>query len=281
MSTLPAVATLSRDEARSLTDEVKHDAERLWRKLVELYEGGAHEVLDYDSWGAYFKAEFGGSKSKAYQLLSSGQIVKELERGAVSDLKLPANHEQARELRPLLKQPEVLREAWAEVTELHSEPTAKDVREVVSRKMDVHYSSSTDLWATPQKLYDELHREFAFTLDVCATPENAKCREFFTEATDGLAQEWRGVCWMNPPYGDAISAWVRKAYETSLLGTVVVCLVPARVDTAWWWDYCRHGEVRILRGRLKFGDGANSAPFPSAVVVFGRPADTIYWERAA
>jgi phage N-6-adenine-methyltransferase len=148
-----------------------------------------------------------------------------------------------------------------------------------SRVMSVHYSSETDMWSTPQALFDELDAEFGFTLDVCATKGNAKCRKFFTEADDGLAQEWRGTCWMNPPYGDAIVGWVRKAYESSLLGTVVVCLVPARVDTGWWWDYCRHGQIRFLRGRLKFGDGANSAPFPSAVVVFPHAPSVIWWER--
>jgi phage N-6-adenine-methyltransferase len=143
------------------------------------------------------------------------------------------------------------------------------------------YSSATDLWATPHDLFQELNAEFCFTLDVCATAENAKCDRFFTEQEDGLEQDWSGVCWMNPPYGDAIATWVKKAYESAEDGAIVVCLVPARVDTGWWWDYCRHGDVRFLRGRLKFGGGENSAPFPSAVVVFPGTADTIYWERAA
>lgn len=149
----------------------------------------------------------------------------------------------------------------------------------VVRRMDVHYSSATDLWSTPQDLYDQLRREFSFELDVCATADNAKCVRYFTSEDDGLSQEWNGVCWMNPPYGDAIKDWVRKAYESSTHGATVVCLVPARVDTGWWWDYCRFGEIRFLRGRLKFGGGANSAPFPSAVVIFGRPAQVIWWER--
>lgn len=124
---------LSRAEARSLTDEVKGDAERLWRKLVELYDGNAHGVLGHKSWGAYFKAEFGGTQSKAYQLLSAGQVVKELQGAPFSDLRMPANQEQARELSPLVKQPEKLREVWSEVVEEHPEPTAKQVREVVQR----------------------------------------------------------------------------------------------------------------------------------------------------
>jgi hypothetical protein len=73
--------------------------------------------------------------------------------------------------------------------------------------------------------------------------------------------------------------WVRKAYESAEAGATVVCLVPARVDTGWWWDYCRHGEIRFIKGRLKFGDSDTSAPFPSALVVFGRPARVVWWER--
>lgn len=151
------------------------------------------------------------------------------------------------------------------------------------RVQDVHYSSATDVWSTPQDLFDELNAEFGFTLDVCATPDNAKCSAFFTEQHNGLDQEWRGVCWMNPPYGDAIAQWVEKAYESAKTGATVVCLVPARVDTGWWWRWCRFGEVRFLRGRLKFGGGDNSAPFPSALVIFGRPANILdaHWERAA
>lgn len=124
---------LSRDEARSLTDEVKVDAERLWRKLVELYEGEAHKVLGYSSWGAYFKAEFGGSKSRAYQLLDSGRVLDVVRQSTTVD-SAPANEAQARELAPLLDKPEVLRETWAEVIEQHPEPTAQQVRDIVQQK---------------------------------------------------------------------------------------------------------------------------------------------------
>jgi phage N-6-adenine-methyltransferase len=134
----------------------------------------------------------------------------------------------------------------------------------------VHFSSATDLWSTPQDFYDKLNEEFHFTLDVCATPENAKCERYFTKEQDGLAQEWRGVCWMNPPYGREIGKWMKKAAFSSILPYVatVVCLVPARTDTAWWHNYAIHGEVRFIRGRLRFGGAKASAPFPSAVVIF-------------
>lgn len=137
------------------------------------------------------------------------------------------------------------------------------------------FSSKTIECETPQWLFDALNKEFSFTLDVCANEQNAKCARFFTQHDDGLSQEWRGTCWMNPPYGRMIGKWIKKAYESSLLGSTVVCLVPARTDTAWWQDYIldesgsmHASEIRFLRGRLKFGGQKGSAPFPSAIVIY-------------
>jgi phage N-6-adenine-methyltransferase len=136
-------------------------------------------------------------------------------------------------------------------------------------KMAVHFSSETDQWGTPIDLFQELDRRWNFTLDVCADESNHKVDRYFTREDDGLAQTWAPeVCWMNPPYGREISAWMRKAHAESLEGATVVCLVPARTDTAWWHDYAMRGRIEFLRGRLKFGDAKNSAPFPSALVVF-------------
>ena len=134
--------------------------------------------------------------------------------------------------------------------------------------LSVHFSSATDLWATPQELYDKLNARYSFELDVCATAENAKCPRYFTVADNGLAQEWRGRCWMNPPYGREIGAWMAKAWRSAQAGALVVCLVPARTDTAWWHDYAVKGQIEFLSGRLKFGGHKNSAPFPSAIIVF-------------
>lgn len=144
-------------------------------------------------------------------------------------------------------------------------------------RMAVHFSSQTDEWATPQAFFDVVAREFAFTLDVCALDSSAKCARYFTPDLDGLAHDWKGICWMNPPYGDVIGDWVRKADEAAAAGAIVVALLPARVDTGWWWNHVRHHEIRFLRGRLKFGGSPNSAPFPSALVVFGRPATVVWW----
>jgi phage N-6-adenine-methyltransferase len=132
-------------------------------------------------------------------------------------------------------------------------------------------SSNTDEWATPQALFDDLNNEFQFDVDVCADDWNHKCAKYFTKADDGLQQEWLGSVWMNPPYGRAIKAWMAKAVESWKAGASVVCLVPARTDTAWWHDYAMQGEIRFLRGRVKFvsrDEPGGSAPFPSAVVIF-------------
>jgi phage N-6-adenine-methyltransferase len=130
-------------------------------------------------------------------------------------------------------------------------------------------TSETDEWATPKDFFDELNSIYGpFDVDVCANASNNKCAVFFDKETDGLQQEWKGKCWMNPPYGRTISKWMKKAYESAGNGTIVVCLVPARTDTKWWHDYAMKGQVTFIRGRLKFGGSKNSAPFPSAVVVF-------------
>lgn len=133
-------------------------------------------------------------------------------------------------------------------------------------------SSLTDQWATPQSFFDELDKEFGFTLDACASKWNHKVDNYFDEETNALIQDWTGIVWMNPPYGRTIKHWMKKAYESSREGATVVCLIPARTDTAWWHDYAAKGEVRFIRGRIKFvdesGNGTNPAPFPSAVVIF-------------
>lgn len=132
------------------------------------------------------------------------------------------------------------------------------------------FTSDADDWTTPIDFFDKLDEEFRFTLDPCCYPSTAKCLFYHTAEDDGLAQEWRGSVFMNPPYGRAIGKWVQKAYDAAqTTADVVVCLVPARTCSRWWHDYCmRASEIRLVKGRLRFGDGQSSAPFPSAVIVF-------------
>ena len=136
------------------------------------------------------------------------------------------------------------------------------------------YSSRSDEWPTPQAFFNSLHDEFHFTLDPCATPANAKCPSYFTKADDGLVQDWgthRVFC--NPPYGRTMRMWARKCYVSTLSGATVVLLAHARTDTRWFhdWVYGKAYEIRFVKGRLRFGDGAHSAPFPSLIAVFVPP----------
>lgn len=135
---------------------------------------------------------------------------------------------------------------------------------------ELMFSSNDNTWETPISFFNRINDEFYFDLDVCASDENAKCSKYFTEEDDALSKDWKGVCWMNPPYGRQISKWIEKAYQESKKGATVVCLIPARTDTSYWhkfiFPYAK--EIRFIKGRLKFGKSNNSAPFPSALVVF-------------
>lgn len=233
----------------------------------------------HSTFESYCRQRWGFERNYANKLVSAAEVVTLLEPMGTT---VPTNEAQARELAPLLSEPDALRRVWADTqdrAEAESRPvTAALITETRDVFTGAAMSSKTDDWATPQEMFDLLNSEFGFSLDVCASPNNAKCERYFTKEDDGLAQTWEGVCWMNPPYGSEIGAWVRKAYESSFAGATVVCLVPARTDTAWWWDYARHGEVRFVRGRLRFGGADSGAPFPSAVVVFGRPQGVVWWE---
>lgn len=141
----------------------------------------------------------------------------------------------------------------------------------MSRHMnDGMYSSGTDEWETPQGLFDSLDREFGFTLDVCATEKNAKCRRYFTKDDDGLIQDWgRETVWCNPPYGRELDRWILRCSAHAIGGGTAVMLIPARTDTQWFHDYVYgKAEIRFLRGRIRFGGSKWNAPFPSMVAVF-------------
>ena len=137
--------------------------------------------------------------------------------------------------------------------------------------MKAMFSSETEMWATPKILFNQLNAEFGFNTDVCAIQENAKCKHYFSPEINGLKQEWKGVCFMNPPYGRVLYQWMEKAYLESLKGSIVVCVIPARTDTKYFHEFCmKASEIRLVRGRLKFGDSVNSAPFPSAIIIFNK-----------
>jgi phage N-6-adenine-methyltransferase len=125
-------------------------------------------------------------------------------------------------------------------------------------------------WATPIDLFLELDEEFGFTLDVCASEWNRKCDRYFSVEDNALTQDWsQEICFMNPPYGKVLNDWMKKAYESFINGATVVCLVPAATDTAWWHNYAMKGDIRFLRGRLRFvtQEGHWQNTFLSSVIV--------------
>lgn len=134
------------------------------------------------------------------------------------------------------------------------------------------FSSKNIEWETPQSFFDGLNDEFHFTLDSCALPHNAKCERFYTPEQDGLSQDWEGErVFCNPPYGRSIYNWIRKcSLESKKPNTLVVALIPVRTDTKYFHEfiYKKVKEIRFVKGRLKFGNSKQSAPFPSMVVIF-------------
>ena len=133
-------------------------------------------------------------------------------------------------------------------------------------------------WETPQGLFDDLNKEYGFTLDAAASDKNHKCKKYYTERVDGLLQDWKGeTVFCNPPYGREIGKWVQKAYEEAQAGTPIVLLIPARTDTSYFHDFIYHkAEIRFIRGRLRFtdddGNAADPAPFPSMLVIYNGKA---------
>lgn len=162
------------------------------------------------------------------------------------------------------------------------EPPTSPAPDPKPSKLQPLMSSDSDEWYTPTHVWRTAlaaMRLTTFDLDPCAEPARAvKAARHFTEPDDGLAQDWHGVVWMNPPYGD-IGRWVEKLGQECRAGRCVdyCALVPARVDTAWWRALTEgeNGTVVFIGGRLKFGDSSNSAPFPSALVFGCTDADDV------
>ena len=124
------------------------------------------------------------------------------------------------------------------------------------------------VYETPPEIFGPLNNEFKFTLDVCAIPENAKCNKYFTPNENGLSKKWEGVCWMNPPFGREMKKWVKKAFEEWGQGATVVALLPARTNTLWWHDWVMKGEVRFIKGEVRFVGYKRGLWMPMAVVVW-------------
>jgi hypothetical protein len=130
-------------------------------------------------------------------------------------------------------------------------------------KNKVHFMSQRMDWKTPKAVYDMLDNEFHFDHDPC--PPNY--------TVDGLTSDWGKSNFVNPPYGSELKKWIKKGYEESLKGKTVVMLIPSRTDTIAWHEYVMKAkEIRFIKGRLKFDDQKNPAPFPSAIIIFNTHA---------
>jgi phage N-6-adenine-methyltransferase len=145
------------------------------------------------------------------------------------------------------------------------------------------YSSEKMDWGTPQKLFDRLNHYFGFTLDPCSSEENKKCNKNYTIENDGLLKDWsKDIVFMNPPYGRIMKDWIKKAYEESLKGATVVCLVPSRTDVKWFHDYAYgKADIVFLNKRLEFEGSNNKAPFPSMLIIYNsnREIDIDYLKK--
>lgn len=288
---------LTHAEARQLTDAVKADAASLWAKLLRLYEGGAHRALGYASWGAYFTAEFRQASSYGYRLLEAARVQDVLADSPMGESVSTVQERQARALAPLLDTPPLLRAAWQEATaRSDGQPTAATVREVVNEQravadgpgvvplpptadpLAVHFTSDSPEWYTPPHIITRVLRVLGhIDLDPCSngglTPA-VPADQHYTETDDGLSQPRFGRIYLNPPYGDGISPWVRTLCAAYQVGevTAAVALVPARTETAWFRRFRDYPRC-FITGRLHFSEHENSAPFPSAAVYLGPDTD--------
>ena len=130
------------------------------------------------------------------------------------------------------------------------------------------FESKNQSYETPDNLFNRINNIFNFTRDVCASEENKKCENFWSEENSCLDKKWDGVNWMNPPFKD-MKKFIKKAYEERY-NAITVCLLPARTNAKWWHEYCMKGEVYFICGRPKFKGCIHGLPQPLALVVFGK-----------
>jgi|SRR5215212_564678 len=143
------------------------------------------------------------------------------------------------------------------------------------------FSHESSEWQTPKLLFDSLHVEFNFQLDPCTTKDNPLgTKRFYTKEDNGLEKDWNGNVFVNPPYNREIEKWLIKQHNEHVLNDkakTIVFLLPVRSDTKWFHGFIYDNEtqkfyddveVRFIKGRLKFENAKNTAPFPSMIVIF-------------
>jgi DNA N-6-adenine-methyltransferase (Dam) len=266
------------------------------RGMQTFYEVGAALLLirserlyraAYGTFEEYCRDRWGFTAPYARVLIYGSEVYDNLKTDSIESV-LP---QRETHVRPLMSfQPDEQRALWQRAVETapNGTITASHVQHVVNEyrgattpppptaplPMAVHYSSATPEWYTPPHIV-QLAVDFfdEIDLDPCSNSHeapNVPAGQVYTEEDDGLAQPWFGRVWLNPPYGDAIGAWVKKLHDDYQSGAIeaAIALLPGRIDTTWF-DYVMPYAICRIRGRLKFVGADNSAPFPSVLVYYG------------
>lgn len=251
--------------ARERAARIRTALEDVAPLIVEAYQNRDWDLLGYSDWHSYVVGEFGGPlrlgrddrKQAVLELRQEGMSTR-----AIGDA-LGVHHDTvATDIHEL-----------SENRQLPDTIVGLDGRErPAASSMGIHYSSESPEWYTPAHIVQAVVKVLgAIDLDPCADPDRRiPAAAHFTTEDDGLARDWHGRVYMNPPYGREIVTWIDKLADEYLTGRVTeaIALVPARVDTAWWRSL-PHRDWVAVTGRLAFSDHENAAPFPSAVCYLG------------
>lgn len=300
------VSLMSTDEARECVAKINGHMNSARALLLDLYERRGWVALGYQSWRECVTAEFEQTQTHLYRQLAAAEIERRIspigEIGVIPETHLrplvkltpmeqPVAWQEAQERtngKPTARVVEdVVREMCGEA--LPPEAIAADIAEVLDPPIEPAqavelrprvnaglFSSATPEWYTPQHIIEAvLGMWIQIDLDPCSNSgdfdtANVPAASYWTKDDNGLAQEWHGRVYMNPPYGDEIAAWVERmvrAYENSEIAEAIA-LLPARTDTAWYQTLADY-RMCFIRGRLKFSGSENGAPFPSVVVYLG------------
>lgn len=236
----------------------------------------------HNSFEDYCREKWALSKTHANRLIGAADVAHNLTPTGLQMTPTGVTLHNERQLRPLVGlTPDAQREIWTEVT-ANGKPTAAKVIQAVNvRQSKVNQgllSSESDDWHTPQHIIDRVVMLFGvIDLDPCSNSKeqpNVPAKVHYTLEDNGIKKHWFKHVYMNPPYGDAIIVWVQrliKAYTTNEIYEGIA-LLPARTDTNWFqplFDY----PICFIKGRLKFSNSNNSAPFPSVIVYLGKDYD--------
>lgn len=289
---MQAIEQLTLIELESVIERGLQTYVEVGEALKEISERRLYREQGFDTFEAYCEQRWGMGRQTAYQTIRAAEVVGNVKTFLQPDAQ--PSFMQAHALSSL--PPDQQRELASRVD--FADTTVRELRDIVREvqnptpapvsplppsepRLGVHFSSESPEWYTPKEILDRVVAAIGgIDLDPCSNSKenpNVPCVECFTQAEDGLRQNWRGRVYMNPPYGREIVPWVEKLVCDYKAGhvTQAIALVPARVDTDWFRQF-RDYAICFIDGRLKFSGHENSAPFPSAVVYLGGDIDRFY-----